>query len=143
MFRGEFTHSLDAKGRIILPQKLRDGLGDKFIITRGLVKCLYVFTLEDWKSYEEKAKGLPITDQKAQQFLRFFMGGAFDAETDVQGRTIVPPHLRKHADFKKEIITFGVTNRVEVWAKEAWDEYNAAVNYVDSELAEYMKVLGF
>ena len=143
MFRGEFSHSLDAKGRIILPQRLRDGLGEKFIIARGIERCLFVYTLKDWEIFEEKAKTLPISDKNARRFTRFFMGGAYEAEADAQGRTVVPAHLREHAGLTREIVSIGVTNRIEVWSKEAWAAYNETENFVDDELGEYMKVIGF
>jgi len=144
MFRGEFSHNLDAKWRLILPQKFRDGLGDRFIITRGLDDCLFVYGLADWERFELKVRDMPVTDVKLRQFVRFFFGGAFETEADAQGRTIIPAHLREHASLVRDVVSIGVPGRVEIWGKENWTKYNQSNrNSVDEDLARYITEIGF
>ena len=142
MFRGESQHSIDAKGRMILPARFREALGGSFIVTRGLDKCLFVYSLEEWNKYEAKVQNLPVTDPDARKFIRFFFGGACEAEIDGQGRALLPPNLREYAGLQKEIVTIGVVNRIEIWQKENWDEYNSNDNFIDTEVAKRMAELG-
>jgi len=142
MLRGEHQHSLDAKGRMILPARFRETLGNSFIVTRGLDKCLFVYSLEEWNRFEEKVQKLPVTDPDARKFIRFFFGGACEAEVDAQGRALLPQNLREYAGLTKEIVSIGVVNRVEIWQKENWDEYNGSDNFIDNELAKRMAELG-
>ena len=141
MFRGEFIHSMDSKGRIVMPAKFRDGLGTSFIITRGLDNCLLAYTMSVWENIEAKASQFPMTDRDARRFLRYFIGAANEAEPDAQGRFIIPQSLREHANFKKDVVSIGLTNRIEIWSKENWDEYYAE-NGIDDALAEKMSQLG-
>ncbi|MDR1558761.1 MAG: division/cell wall cluster transcriptional repressor MraZ [Clostridiales bacterium] len=141
MFRGEFTHSMDSKGRIVMPAKFREGLGTSFIVTRGMDKCLLVYTMPAWEIIESKASQLPITDRDARRFLRYFIGAANEAEPDAQGRFIIPQSLREHADLKKDVVSLGLSNRIEIWSKKHWDEYYAQ-NDIDDALAEKMSQLG-
>jgi MraZ protein len=138
MHRGEFTHNLDTKGRIILPQKLRGRLSDRFVITRGLEKCLFVYSLQEWEGFEKLMLSLPFTDPKVRRFQRFFYGGAHEAETDIQGRTIIPPHLREYAGLTKDVVTMGLPDRIEIWSGENWEKYNNDENFVDDDLASYI-----
>ncbi len=142
MFRGEISHSIDAKGRIVIPTKFRSDLGDQFIITKGLGKCLFVFTLNDWTSYEQKVQNMPISDADLRRFVRFFFGSAHDAETDSNGRVLIPQNLRDYAGLDKDIISLGLPGRIEIWGKENWDEYNGESNFVDDDLASKMFQLG-
>ena len=113
MFIGEYQHSLDSKNRIIVPSKLREGLGDKFIISKGLDGCLYAYPIDEWQKFEEKLKNLPLTNRDARAFVRFFVAGATEVETDKQGRGLIPANLREYAGIEKEIVTIGALNKVD------------------------------
>ncbi|MGD9677916.1 MAG: division/cell wall cluster transcriptional repressor MraZ [Vulcanibacillus sp.] len=128
MFMGEFQHNIDDKGRIIIPVKFRDELGDVFIITRGLDKALFVYPLIEWQQIEQKLKSLPFTKADARKFTRFFFSGAIESEIDKQGRVIIPNNLRSYAFLTKECVVIGVSNRIEIWDKNYWESY-----YQDSE----------
>lgn len=141
MFMGEYQHGLDAKNRIIIPVKLRDGLGSKFVITKGLDGCLYAYPENEWRNLEAKLKTLPLTNKDARSFVRFFFAGACEVETDKQGRGLIPQNLKEYASIEKEIVSIGVLNRVEIWSKEKWEQYNESD--VDFEsIAEKMSDLG-
>lgn len=141
MFIGEYQHSLDSKNRIIVPSKLRDDLGDKFIISKGLDGCLYAYPLDEWEKFEEKLKNLPLTNKDARAFVRFFVAGATEVETDKQGRGLIPANLREYAGIEKEIVTIGALNKIEIWSKEKWESYNESDIDFDS-IAEKMGDLG-
>ena len=141
MFIGEYQHSLDSKNRIIVPSKLREGLGDKFIISKGLDGCLYAYPIDEWQKFEEKLKNLPLTNRDARAFVRFFVAGATEVETDKQGRGLIPANLREYAGIEKEIVTIGALNKVEIWSKEKWREYNESDIDFNS-IAEKMGDLG-
>jgi len=141
MFIGEYQHSLDIKNRINIPSKFRDGLGDKFMLAKGLDGCIYAYTIEEWKLLEEKLKTLPLTSKDARAFVRFFFSGANEAEVDKQGRIVIPSALLEYSNIKKDIVSIGVSNRIEVWSKEKWEDYNNSnINY--DEIAERMSELG-
>ena len=142
MFLGEYQHSVDAKGRVIMPVKFRDELGQKFIITKGLDKCLLVYTESDWEALNEKVRQLPVTDEGVRRFVRFFFGGAAECECDAQGRVNVPQYLRDYAGIRKDVISIGVSNRIEMWSREGWELYSNDSNFVDNMLAEKMSQLG-
>ena len=112
MFIGEYQHSLDSKNRIIVPSKLRDELGTKFVITKGLDGCLYAYPLDEWKKLEDKMKTLPLTNKDARAFVRFFFSGACEVEIDKQGRGLIPQNLKEYAAIEKEIVSIGVLQRV-------------------------------
>lgn len=141
MFIGEYEHALDNKNRIIVPVKFREELGSKFILTKGLDGCLYAYTLDEWHILEEKLKKLPLTSKNARVFVRFFFSGANEMDLDKQGRTIIPQSLLEYGNIKKEIISIGVSNRVEIWSKEKWKEYNNS-NIDFDKIAEQMSELG-
>jgi MraZ protein len=136
VFMGEYQHTIDEKGRLTIPAKLRDGLGSTFVITRGLDRCLFVYPLNEWKALEEKLKSLPFTKADARAFTRFFFSGASECEWDKQGRVNIPPNLREHASLVKECVVIGVSNRVEIWSKENWEEYFRQSEGSFSEIAE-------
>ena len=142
LFIGEYRHSLDVKGRIIVPAKFRDGLGDKFVLTKGLDGCLFAYSKEEWANFEEKIKSLPLTNKDARAFVRFFFAGAVECEIDKQGRTLIPPMLREHAGLNKDLVIIGVSNRVEIWSQDKWDSYSEAEDLEADELAEKMAMLG-
>lgn len=141
MFIGEYQHALDAKNRMIIPSKLRDNLGNKFVITKGLDGCLYIYPLKEWEVLEEKLKSLPLTNKDARAFVRFFFSGACEIELDKQGRGVIPQNLKEYAKIEKEIISIGVLTRIEIWSKEKWQEYNESDMDFDS-IAEKMTELG-
>ena len=141
MFIGEYQHALDSKNRIIIPSKFREELGDKFILTKGLDGCLYSYPFCEWKILEEKLKTLPLTSKDARAFVRFFFSGANEVELDKQGRALIPQNLLEYSDIKKEIISIGVSTRLEIWSKARWDEYNNS-NIDFEQIAEKMSELG-
>jgi len=142
MFIGEYQHSIDTKGRIIIPSRFREELGFKFILTKGLDNCLFIYPMDEWKNFEEKLKQLPLTSKDARAFVRHFFSGAIECEVDKQGRITIPQHLREHAKIDKEVITIGVSTRVEVWDKDEWERYNDDANLSYDSIAEKMAELG-
>lgn len=138
MFMGEYQHTLDGKGRLILPAKIREGLGDTFIATRGLDECLFVFTREEWGALETKLKQLSLVKPEARAFSRYLFSGAAELESDKQGRVLLPPNLRDYAKLEKEIVVIGVANRVEIWDKEAWKNYNERMGPTVEQLSEQL-----
>jgi MraZ protein len=141
MFIGEYQHALDAKNRIIVPSKFREALGDTFVLTKGLDGCLYAYPMEEWKILEEKLKKLPLTNKDARAFVRFFFSGANEVEADKQGRALIPQNLLEYADIKKEIVSIGVSTRLEIWSKDKWEDYNNQ-NIDYESIAEKMSELG-
>ncbi len=123
MFMGEYHHNLDEKGRLIIPAKFRDILGSKFIITRGIEKCLYIYSKEDWEKIVSKLNTLPFTKKDARTFIRSFFSGAALIEVDRQGRINITSPLVGHAGLSKECVIIGANNRVEVWDKGQWDKF--------------------
>lgn len=142
MFIGEFQHTVDKKGRIIVPSKFRDMLGASFICTKGLDGCLFMYNKDDWNIFVAKVSALPISNIDGRKFARYFFSGATECEMDSLGRIVIPQNLRAHANLEKDIVSIGVSNRVEIWDKEAWEKYNSIENFVDDELAARMAELG-
>ena len=142
MFIGEYQHSIDSKGRIIIPSKFREALGYKFILTKGLDNCLFIYPMDEWDNLEEKLKQLPIASKDARAFVRHFFSGAVECEVDKQGRINIPQNLRDHANVGKEVITIGVSSRVEIWDKEEWRKYNEDSDLGYDQIAEKMAELG-
>ncbi len=142
MFMGEYQHSMDAKGRLIMPAKFRESLGENFVVTRGLDNCLFVFPNEEWRILEEKLKSLPMTRKDARAFVRFFFSGATECELDKSGRINLPQNLREFAKLEKDVVVLGVSNRIELWSKENWDQYMALTADSYEEIAETMEELG-
>ena len=141
MLIGEFEHSLDAKGRLIMPAKLREAIGDKFVVTKGLDGCLFAFSIEEWSNFEEKLKSLPLSNRNSREFTRFFLSGATECEIDIQGRFLIPTNLRETASLQKEVVIIGVGTRIEIWNKEKWNSYNDE-NISVEDIAENMTMLG-
>lgn len=140
MFMGEYNHTLDAKGRLIIPSRFRESLGDTFVVTKGLDGCLFVYDNSEWTIFEEKLKGLPLTNKDARQFVRFFLAGAAEVEVDKQGRILLPGSLRDYAGMEKDVVLIGVGSRVEIWSRE---RYEGTATYEDmDEIAEHMSGLG-
>ncbi|MCR1898012.1 division/cell wall cluster transcriptional repressor MraZ [Irregularibacter muris] len=142
MFIGEYQHNIDNKGRMIIPSKFREGLGEHFVLTKGLDGCLFVYSIDEWKILEEKLRSLPLTSKDARAFVRFFFAGATECEFDKQGRIVIPGNLREYAGIVKEAIIIGVSNRLEVWSKEKWLDYNDDEDLSYDAIAEKMSLLG-
>ena len=142
MLIGEYEHSLDVKGRLILPAKIREDMGDKFIVTKGLDGCLFGFSQNEWTNFEEKLKTLPLTNKNARDFIRFFLSGATECEIDKQGRFLITSNLREYATLEKDAIIIGVGTRIEIWNREKWKSYNSDENISADEIAENMTMLG-
>lgn len=120
-FMSEYNHTIDAKGRMIIPSKYREGLGNKFVVTRGIDDCLFAYASEDWQQVTDKLSEMRITNSKARAFQRFLLGGATEVELDSQGRILLPGFLREHASMIKDVVLVGVGNHIEIWAKEKYD----------------------
>lgn len=142
MLIGEFEHSLDAKGRLIMPAKIREDIGDNFIITKGLDGCLFGFSKDEWNNFEEKLKTLPLTNKNARDFVRFFLSGATECDVDKQGRFLISANLREYATLEKEAVITGVGTRIEIWNKDKWKAYNSEENLSADQIAENMANLG-
>ncbi|MFT8317225.1 MAG: division/cell wall cluster transcriptional repressor MraZ [Sporolactobacillus sp.] len=136
MFMGEFNHSIDMKGRLILPAKFREELGDAFVITRGLDQCLFVYPIDEWKRLEEKLKSLSFTKKDARAFTRFFFSGASESELDKQGRVSISMGLRNYAHLQKDCTIIGVSTRLEIWDQEIWSKYFEQSEASFSDIAE-------
>ena len=140
MFMGEYNHTVDAKGRLIVPSKFREQLGDEFVVTKGLDGCLFVYENTEWKALEEKLHALPLTNANARKFSRFFLAGATTCEVDKQGRILLPAVLREFAKIEKDAVLVGVGSRIEIWSRDNWNQSNP---YDDmEEIAENMEGLG-
>lgn len=142
MFIGEHQHSLDEKGRIIIPSKFRADLGLEFVMTKGLDNCLFVYPKSEWEILEEKLKTLPLTSKDARAFVRFFFSGASESTLDKQGRVLIPANLREHSRLDKEAVIIGVSTRIEIWSKDHWDNYIDEDNLSYESIAESMAELG-
>lgn len=144
MLKGEYSHNIDAKGRLIIPAKMRDDLGEHFVITKGMENCLYIYPETEWAEFEQKLNNLPTTtDKKARAFAYFFQGSAIDGELDKQGRTLITSVLRDYAKLDKEVVFVGMGKRAEIWDKARWVEKNAEVELSIEEIASEMEAGGF
>ena len=131
MFMGEYQHTIDSKNRLIIPAKFREQLGDVFVATKGLDKCLFVYPINEWNLIEEKLKAMPMTRGDARSFVRFFMAGASDCEL-----VIVPPNLREYALLEKDVVIIGVSSRLEIWNAELWKAYCEKAEESFADIAE-------
>lgn len=142
MLLGEYEHSIDTKGRIAMPAKLREGLGGKFIITKGLDGCLFVYAMDEWQRVEQKLASLPMSRKTARDFTRFLFGGACEGECDKQGRVLLPANLRRYAGLERDAVIVGVGSRAEIWDAAKWQQYNEESAEDVNELAEQLADLG-
>ncbi len=142
MLLGEYSHTLDSKGRVIIPVKFRDDLGNSFIVTKGLDESLFVYSKSEWEKFENKIRALPITSAATRTFARFMFSGATECELDKQGRINLPQSLIEYAKLKKEVYIIGVSTRVEIWDKKVWEDYNNQDNMNLEEIASQMSNLG-
>ena len=139
---GEYEHSIDTKGRLIMPSKLKEDMGEKFVVTKGLDGCLFAYSQEEWKTFEEKLRTFPLTNKDARALIRFFLAGAMECEIDKQGRFLIPSNLREFAGLEKEIVIIGVLNKIEIWSKDKWLKYSEEENQSVDEIAEKLSNLG-
>ena len=139
MLTGQYSHSLDAKGRVNFPARLREELGERFVITRGLDSCLFVYSMEEWKLLADKLHQLPIS--KSAALSRFFFAGAAEVEPDKQGRVLLPAHLREYAGLERDVVIAGVSNGAEIWDSARWEQQNQPLTA--EAVAGAMDALGF
>lgn len=138
---GEYDHSLDPKGRLIIPSKFRGALGERFVITRSLDNCLCIYDMEDWEKFVSRLSELPYNARKQRQLVRFFLAGAAEVEPDKQGRVLIPANLRKAVGIDRDVVLVGMNSRIEIWSREAWNENMNSDEM--SEIAEEMLESGF
>ena len=141
MFMGTYNNSIDTKNRMIVPSKHRDQLGGRCVLTKGMDKCLYIYSMAEWEKQMDKIEALPGSDPKVRAFIRHFCANAVDCEFDKQGRIVIPAELKEYAGIDKELVTMGAMRKIEVWSKEVWDSPDNE-NKMDSEefaesLAQY------
>ena len=141
MFMSQYNHTVDAKGRLSIPSKFREKLGDEFVITKGMDGCLFVYANEDWNEFEKKLAALPtLTNKDARQFTRFFLSGAATVDVDKQGRILLPNHLKAHAALERDVVLVGVGTRIEIWSQERWEAMDPDKDM--DEIAAEMESLG-
>jgi len=140
MFYGEYKHNIDRKGRLIMPSKFRDvgkdhGI-DRYFLTRGLDKCIFMFSEGEWRNQEQKFKNMSFTKKETRSFNRMFFAGALDIVPDKQGRFIIPDYLKDYANIKKETVVIGVSNRIEIWNRADWEDFFTKSNETFEQIAE-------
>lgn len=127
MFYGQYEHALDTKDRLIIPSKFREifkeHYAEKFFITRGLDRCLFVFTEEEWRTQEKQFRDMSFTREEARKFNRLYFSGACEVLCDKQGRILIPGYLKNYAEIKQDVVIIGVSDRIEIWAKDKWDQF--------------------
>lgn len=128
MFMSKYNHTIDPKGRLSIPSKYREILGDEFVVSKGMDGCLFVYADETWKEFEAKLAALPLVNKQARQLARFFLSGAQYVTVDKQGRILVPQDLREFAGLEKDVVLSGMGSRIEVWSLEKWNEVNGQVD---------------
>ena len=142
MFIGEYSHTIDNKGRLAIPVKMRAKLFDGAVVTKGLDACLFIYPKNEWDAMARKLASLPISDKKARAFSRMMLAGAMEVEFDKQGRVLLPGYLRKYANLKSNAIIAGLYNRIEVWNEKAWNKYKDESNADSDEVSEHLSELG-
>ncbi|MBU0759089.1 MAG: division/cell wall cluster transcriptional repressor MraZ [Candidatus Omnitrophica bacterium] len=146
MFYGEYEHTLDRKGRLIIPSKFRDALKEhyieRFFITRGLDKCLFMFAEDEWKTQEQKFKSMSFTKSESRRFNRLYFSGACEIVPDKQGRILIPSYLKEYAAIKREVYIIGVSNRIEIWSRDSWNDYYSTSKDGFEDIAEKLIELG-
>ncbi len=142
MLIGTYAHNVDAKGRVFMPAKLREELGEQFVVTKGVGKCLFVFSMEEWERFSAKLKDLPISNSAAQSFLRMLFANACECNPDKQGRVLIPQRLRDYIGIIKEAVVTGVMTRAEIWSKEGWDAYCETSDSEYEQTLEKLSELG-
>ena len=144
MFVGEYSHNIDAKGRIIIPAKFREQLGEQFMITRGFEDCLFVYPMDVWEELADNLSKLPSNQKSARHLQRVFLSGAAEAEPDKQGKVLITPNHREHAGLSKEVVIIGVSKRVEIWDAQRWRDYSQNEEEMSvEEAAESIEEISF
>lgn len=138
MFKGEFEYTLDDKGRVVLPPRFRQAIGERFTLTRGFDGCIAIYPAAEWAVVEQKLRAEPLANR---QFVRYLLGSASEAELDRQGRFLVPQSLREYASMQRDVVIVGVINKLEVWSKERWADYLAQAVTDEADLIDRMKEL--
>lgn len=142
LFLGEYQHSIDDKGRLAIPAKFRSPLNDGLVVTRGLEKCLYVWTLDQWREMSDRLASLPLMQNDARRVARHFFSGAVDTKLDKLGRVILPQFLREYAGLTDEVVVLGVHSRIEIWGSESWASERSQVEEQSASYAEHLATLG-
>ncbi len=142
MFIGEYTYLIDEKKRLAIPAKFRKELGAKAVVTRGIDNCLVIYPLPEWKKLAKKLESLPSSRSDSRVFVRIMLSGAVDVELDKLGRILVPDYLKNYASLKKNVSILGLSNRIEVWDEEKWQEYKKKTETEVGDIAERLKELG-
>ncbi len=142
MFIGEYTISMDAKGRIAVPAKFRSILNSAAVVTRGLDKSLFLYSKSEWETIASKLAALPLSKANSRAFARLMLAGAYDVELDKQGRIMIPEYLRKFSSLTKRIVVAGLYNRLEIWDEEAWNAYKVSTERESTAIAEGLGELG-
>ena len=142
MFMGEYNHTVDPKGRLIIPSKFREVLGDKFVVTKGLDGCLFVYDNNEWTAFEEQLKALPLNRKDNRMFVRHFLAGAAEVEVDKQGRVLIPSKLREFAGLEKDVVLIGAASHIEIWSQEIWTQMEEDEEESMEDIAERMADLG-
>ena len=139
MYKGKYNHTIDTKGRLIVPSKFRDLLGDEFVVTKGADGCLVVYDNNGWKAFEETLQEMPMNRKDVRQVARFFLAGAADGEVDKQGRILIPTDLRDYAGLEKEVVLIGMADKIEIWSKDRWEDASADQDVADTleKMAEW------
>lgn len=142
MFMGEHRHGIDDKGRLTMPRKYREQLGPRFVLTKGLDGCLFVYPTQEWQLLTSSIQQLPLTNPSARAFVRLFMAGASEPELDRQGRFLIPASLREYASLDRESVICGVGNRLEVWSLQRWEDYVSSAGTSFTKIASELVDLG-
>ena len=142
MFIGEYSHSIDQKGRMAIPSKMRRQLGEGAVVTKGTDNCLFVYPKDEWQKLAQKLAALPISDAKARAFSRLMLAGASEVEFDGQGRALLPRYLREFASLNKKAIVAGLYNRLEIWEESTWEKYKQGAQRDQDKIADHLSQLG-
>lgn len=142
MFIGEYTHNIDTKRRVALPKKFRELLGDTVVVTRGLDKCLFVYSMNEWERLARKLSKIPMGEASNRSFVRIMLSGASDAELDSQGRILVPEYLKEYAGLTKNVIIVGLYDKLEIWDEDKWNKYKEKTEDDTEKIAEELGKLG-
>lgn len=142
MLIGEYKHTIDTKKRLAIPAKFRKDLGERAVITKGLDNCLVVYTLEEWQKLAQKLENLPFSQADARNFARIVLSGAADVELDKLGRILIPDYLKEYGVLKKNVTLLGLSNKIEIWDSEKWQEHRQKTESLAGDIAERLKELG-
>ena len=142
MFLGEYSHTIDEKGRLAIPTKFREDLSSGAVVTRGIDRCLFLYTKSEWEKLAQKISALPLSQKNTRAFARLMLAGAMDVEVDKQGRVVVPDYLRAYAGIKKKVVVAGLYTRMEIWDAFVWEKYKAETEKGSDEIAEQLGELG-